>query len=74
MSKVFLAAKEKYQAVLDDAGRGDFVCRTNRIGATRHPSNGDCHAINVVHHPEQRRRSSTTMREKVKDLMNRPAY
>ncbi|KAI1206616.1 uncharacterized protein F4807DRAFT_227548 [Annulohypoxylon truncatum] len=74
MSKAFLLAKEKYQAVIDDAGRGDFVCRTNRIGTTRHPSNGDCHAINRVDHPQQRRRSSTTMREKIRDMMNRPAY
>ncbi|KAI1393156.1 uncharacterized protein F4822DRAFT_1895 [Hypoxylon trugodes] len=25
MSKAFIAAKEKYQAVIDDAGRGDFA-------------------------------------------------
>ncbi|KAI1456682.1 hypothetical protein F4805DRAFT_216607 [Annulohypoxylon moriforme] len=25
MSKAFLLAKEKYQAVIDDAGRGDFA-------------------------------------------------
>ncbi|KAI2636249.1 hypothetical protein GGS26DRAFT_485286 [Hypomontagnella submonticulosa] len=74
MSKVFLAAKEKYQAVIDDAGRGDFVCRTNRIGTTRHPSAGDCHAINKIDHPQQRRRSSTGMRDKIRDMMNRPAY
>ncbi|KAI0097141.1 hypothetical protein F4814DRAFT_453670 [Daldinia grandis] len=74
MSKVLLTAKEKYQAVIDDAGRGDFVCRTNRIGTTRHPSNGACHAINKVDHPQQRRRSSTSMRDKIRDLMNRPAY
>ncbi|KAI1642499.1 hypothetical protein F4815DRAFT_231518 [Daldinia loculata] len=74
MSKAFLVAKEKYQAVIDDAGRGDFVCRTNRIGATRLPSSGDCHAVNMVDHPQQRRRSSTSMRDKIRDLMNRPAY
>ncbi|KAI1105670.1 hypothetical protein F4804DRAFT_117869 [Jackrogersella minutella] len=73
MSKAVQLAKEKYQAVIDDAGRGDFVCRTNRIGTTRHPSTGDCHAINKVDH-QQRRRSSTTMRDKIKDLLNRPAY
>ncbi|KAI1401101.1 hypothetical protein F4819DRAFT_338792 [Hypoxylon fuscum] len=74
MSKAFVAAKEKYQAVIDDAGRGDFVCRTNRIGTTRHPSMGDCHATDKVDHPQQRRRSSTSMKDKIKDLMNRPAY
>ncbi len=26
MSKAYLAAKEKYQAVIDDAGRGDYYC------------------------------------------------
>ncbi|KAI1326626.1 hypothetical protein F5Y16DRAFT_223638 [Xylariaceae sp. FL0255] len=80
MSKAFLAAKEKYQAVLDDAGRGDYYCRTNRHGATRHPSLGDCHATNKVDHPERRRSSTasaasgTTMREKIRNMMNRPAY
>ncbi|KAI0844532.1 hypothetical protein F5Y00DRAFT_248402 [Daldinia vernicosa] len=72
MSKAFLAAKEKYQAVINDAGRGDFACRTNRIGATRHPSSGDCQATNTVNH--QRRRSSTSIRDKIRDLTNRPAY
>ncbi|OTA99347.1 hypothetical protein M426DRAFT_325208 [Hypoxylon sp. CI-4A] len=74
MSKALNLAKEKYQAVLDDAGRGDFVCRTNRIGTGRHPSTGDCHAINKVDHPQQRRRSSTSMKDRIRDLMNRPAY
>ncbi|KAI1465112.1 uncharacterized protein F4812DRAFT_461955 [Daldinia caldariorum] len=74
MSKAYLVAKEKYQAVIDDAGRGDFVCRTNRIGTTRHPSNGDCQAVNKIDHNQQRRRSSTSMRDKIRDMMNRPAY
>ncbi|KAI1075333.1 hypothetical protein F5B20DRAFT_560439 [Whalleya microplaca] len=75
MSKIFLAAKEKYQAVLDDAGRGDSVCRTNRICTTRHPSNGDCHATNKVdHYPQRRRSSGGSMSERIKDMMNRPAY
>ncbi|KAI1333542.1 hypothetical protein F5Y15DRAFT_421742 [Xylariaceae sp. FL0016] len=80
MSKAFQTAKEKYQAVIDDAGRGDWVCRTNRIGTTRHPSTGDCHAINRVDHPERRRSSAASnasaggMREKIRDMLNRPAY
>ncbi|KAI1799231.1 hypothetical protein F4811DRAFT_558044 [Daldinia bambusicola] len=74
MSKAYFAAKEKYQAVIDDAGRGDFVCRTNRIATTRHPSSGTCHAVNKIDHPQQRRRSSTSMRDKIRDLLNRPAY
>ncbi|KAL7625956.1 hypothetical protein AAE478_002725 [Parahypoxylon ruwenzoriense] len=73
MSKAPQTAKEKYQAVIDDAGRGDFVCRTNRIGATRYPSSGECHVINKVDHPQQRRRSSGTIREKIRDLINLPA-
>ncbi|KAH9992385.1 hypothetical protein F4779DRAFT_609213 [Xylariaceae sp. FL0662B] len=75
MSKIFIAAKEKYQAMLDDAGRGDYVCRTNRIGATRHPSNGDRKLTNRVdHHPQKRRGSTGSISEKIKDMMNRPAY
>ncbi|KAI1503336.1 hypothetical protein F5X99DRAFT_375771 [Biscogniauxia marginata] len=77
MSKIFTAAKEKYQAVLDDAGRGDYACRTNRIGAGRHPSTGNCHMINRVDHPE-RRRSSTgstgAVSSRIRDMLNRPAY
>ncbi|KAI0481269.1 hypothetical protein GGR56DRAFT_672290 [Xylariaceae sp. FL0804] len=82
MSKTFLAAKEKYQAVIDDAGRGDYYCRTNRIGTTRHPSQGDCHAINKVEHPERRRSSAASagssglggVREAIRNMLNRPAY
>ncbi|KAH9899083.1 hypothetical protein F4778DRAFT_184303 [Xylariomycetidae sp. FL2044] len=75
MSKTFQAAKEKYQAMLEDAGRGAFVCRTNRIGATRHPSSGDCHATNKIDHPQRRRSSSGSMKEKMKEYwINRPAF
>ncbi|KAI0396972.1 hypothetical protein F5Y17DRAFT_47216 [Xylariaceae sp. FL0594] len=59
-SRAYLAAKERYQAVLDDAGRGDFYCRTNRVGTTRLPSSGDCNPINRVDHPERRRSSGAT--------------
>lgn len=27
MSKAYVAAREKYQAVLDDAGRNDYYCK-----------------------------------------------
>ncbi|KAI8626056.1 hypothetical protein F5Y19DRAFT_447782 [Xylariaceae sp. FL1651] len=83
MSKAYLAAKVKYQAVIDDAGRGDYYCRTNRYSATRHPSTCECHATNKIDHPERRRSSAasagsvgnrSTLREKIKDMMNRPAY
>ncbi|KAI1490172.1 hypothetical protein F4809DRAFT_175983 [Biscogniauxia mediterranea] len=78
MSKAYLAAKEKYQAVIDDAGRGDYVCRTNRIGASRMPTKGDCHMINRVDHPERRRSSTGSstggMSERIRNLLNRPAY
>ncbi|KAI1365163.1 hypothetical protein F5Y08DRAFT_304623 [Xylaria arbuscula] len=82
MSKAYLAAKEKYQAMLDDAGRRDYYCRTNRFGAGRHPSSGECNMANRVDHPERRRSSassagpvaSPTMREKIREWMNRPAY
>ncbi|KAI1263929.1 hypothetical protein F5Y18DRAFT_91529 [Xylariaceae sp. FL1019] len=80
MSKAFLAAKEKYQAVLDDPGRADYYCRSNRYGASRHPSLS--HEVSRVDHPERRRSSasaaslanSPTMREKIRSWMNRPAY
>ncbi|KAI2630421.1 hypothetical protein GGS21DRAFT_200086 [Xylaria nigripes] len=75
------AAKEKYQAVLDDAGRADYYCRTNRVGIGRHPSSGECNMANKVEHPERRRSStgsaippSPTMRQRIKSWMNRPAY
>ncbi|KAI1828389.1 hypothetical protein F4861DRAFT_535349 [Xylaria intraflava] len=82
MSKANLAAKEKYQAVLDDAGRADYYCRTNRFGVGRHPSSGDCNMSNRVDHLERRRSSTSsttppgalTLRERVKSWMNRPAY
>ncbi|KAI1435509.1 hypothetical protein GGR50DRAFT_314138 [Xylaria sp. CBS 124048] len=79
MSKAYQAAKEKYQAVLDDAGRGDYYCRTNRVGAGRHTSSIES---NKVDHLERRRSSAAsgppprppTMRERIKSWMNRPAY
>ncbi|KAI1179975.1 hypothetical protein F4777DRAFT_355595 [Nemania sp. FL0916] len=83
MSKAYLAAKEKYQAVLDDAGRGDWYCRTNRYGATRHPSSGECNMSNRVDHPPRRRSSASSagppaapsLRDKIKEwALNRPAY
>ncbi|RYC63287.1 hypothetical protein CHU98_g2933 [Xylaria longipes] len=82
MSKAYLLAKEKWQAVIDDAGRGDYYCRTNRVSAGRHPSSGQCNISNRVDHLERRRSStssagsagSPTMRDRVKDWMNRPAY
>ncbi|KAI0874393.1 hypothetical protein GGS24DRAFT_459489 [Hypoxylon argillaceum] len=83
MSKAYLLAKEKYQAVLDDAGRGDYYCRTNRVGVGRHPSSGVCNMANRIEHPERRRSStgsagasagSPTMRDRIRDWMNRPAY
>ncbi|KAI0506720.1 hypothetical protein F5B22DRAFT_434343 [Xylaria bambusicola] len=82
MSKAYLAAKEKYQAVLDDAGRRDYYCRTNRFGAGRHPSSGECNMSNKIDHPERRRSSASsagpvrgpTMRDRIREWMNRPAY
>ncbi|KAI3337559.1 hypothetical protein HD806DRAFT_43453 [Xylariaceae sp. AK1471] len=83
MSKAYLAAKEKYQAVIDDAGRSDYYCRTNRFGASRSPSVGENHPINRIDHPVRRRSSSgvavaigdpVTIRERIRDWMNRPAY
>ncbi|KAI1811328.1 hypothetical protein GGS20DRAFT_115165 [Poronia punctata] len=83
MSKAYLAAREKYQAVLDDAGRADWYCRTNRYGASRHPSSGDCHPTNRIDHPERRRSSAgsvgsigapVTFRDRVRSWTNRPAY
>ncbi|KAI0437618.1 hypothetical protein F4803DRAFT_141919 [Xylaria telfairii] len=82
MSKAYLLAKEKYQAVIDDAGRGDYYCRTNRVGVGRHPSSGQCNMSNRVDHLERRRSSASstgatgglTMRDRIKDWMNRPAY
>ncbi|KAI1313544.1 hypothetical protein F5Y03DRAFT_336951 [Xylaria venustula] len=80
MSKAYLAAKEKYQAVIDDAGRADYYCRTNRYGAGRHPSSGECSMSNKIDHPERRRSSAgsvpvpPTLRDRIKSWMNRPAY
>ncbi|KAI0200780.1 hypothetical protein F4808DRAFT_427954 [Astrocystis sublimbata] len=82
MSKAYLLAKEKYQAVLDDAGRGDFYCRTNRFGAGRHPSSGQCDMSNRIDHPERRPSSASatgsagnlTLRSRLREWMNRPAY
>ncbi|KAI1195925.1 hypothetical protein F5X97DRAFT_227503 [Nemania serpens] len=82
MSKAYLLAKEKYQAVLDDAGRADYYCRTNRVGVGRHPSSGGCEVANRIDHLERRRSStgsagspgSPTMRDRIRDWMNRPAY
>ncbi|KAI0545679.1 hypothetical protein F4679DRAFT_560346 [Xylaria curta] len=82
MSKAYLLAKEKYQAVIDDAGRADIYCRTNRVSVGRHPSSGECNMSNRVDHIERRRSSassagspaSPTMRDRIRDWMNRPAY
>ncbi|GAP87524.1 hypothetical protein SAMD00023353_2600210 [Rosellinia necatrix] len=81
MSKAYLLAKEKYQAVIDDAGRGDYYCRTNRVSVGRHPSSGECNMSNRVDRPERRRSSAgsaasvggPTMRDRIRDWMNRPA-
>ncbi|KAI5860591.1 hypothetical protein GGS23DRAFT_230268 [Durotheca rogersii] len=78
-TKETLTAKEKYQAVIGDAGRGDFVCRTNRIGATRYPSSGDCQAVNNVYGPQRRRSSAASgggasrMRDRIRNMLNQPA-
>ncbi|ORY68406.1 uncharacterized protein BCR38DRAFT_481897 [Pseudomassariella vexata] len=58
MSKAFLKAKEKYDAVINDAGRGDWYCRTNRYGATKHPKG--CHEVNKVERVPTRRASSAS--------------
>ncbi|ORY67691.1 uncharacterized protein BCR38DRAFT_483304 [Pseudomassariella vexata] len=74
MSKAFLKAKEKYDAVINDAGRGDWSCRTNRIGASRRPSSGTYDMVNKIEHPPSRRGSTVSVKDKIKDMLNRPAY
>ncbi|KAK8048678.1 hypothetical protein PG994_010408 [Apiospora phragmitis] len=74
MSKAFLKAKEKYNEMLNDAGRGDWYCRTNRVAPSRIPTSGKCGAVCRIDHAPSRRGSTGSMTDKVKDWMNRPAY
>lgn len=93
MSKAYLKAKEKYDAMINDTARKDFTCklltpqalvdgtaftfltgRTNRIATTRHPSTGGCEVVTGVDHEKSRRASSGSIKDRIKDMMNRPAY
>ncbi|KAK7969354.1 hypothetical protein PG988_008427 [Apiospora saccharicola] len=70
MSKAYLKAKEKYNEIINDAGRGDWYCKPT----TPLPSKGKCDVVAHVAHPPSRRGSTGSMSDKIKDWMNRPAY
>lgn len=48
MSKAFKAAKEKYDAVINDAGRGDYVCRSSSEMPKSKHQNTNKHAIKAA--------------------------
>ncbi|KAF3014266.1 hypothetical protein G7054_g12955 [Neopestalotiopsis clavispora] len=73
MSKQYLAAKEKYDAVVSNPGRRDSTSYKNRTIVGRAPSSGSTGMIGHVDHAPSRRMSNS-FGDRVKDWMNRPAF
>lgn len=40
----------------------------------RHPSAGACDMVGFINHEKTRRSSSVSMKDKILDMMNRPAF
>ncbi|KAK9423575.1 hypothetical protein SUNI508_04056 [Seiridium unicorne] len=74
MSKAYVAAKEKYDAMISNPGRRDSSNYKNRTITGRHPSSGACGMVGHVDHEKSRRASSGSMSDRIRDWMNRPAY
>ncbi|ORY70341.1 uncharacterized protein BCR38DRAFT_405957 [Pseudomassariella vexata] len=70
MSKASIIAKEKFNAVLNDAGRGDMYCRTNRYAVGK-PVGNDL--INHARTPTRRRSSAASQELPAFSLMQRLA-
>ncbi|KAI0173785.1 hypothetical protein BJ166DRAFT_510269 [Pestalotiopsis sp. NC0098] len=73
MSKQYLAAKEKYDAVVSNPGRRDSTGYKNRTIVGRSPSAGSTGMVGHVDHLPTRR-ASNSFGDRVKDWMNRPAF
>jgi len=76
MTKASEMAKEKYAAALEAAKNNQYFL-SNRVGTTRHPSNGACDPVNKIDHSTVRRPSTGStggVRGAWNRLVNRPAY